>query len=87
MADPRSQPSLAKKDASSALKGDRNRVGRQQGDLRLDVDHRVWVNGEPIMLSNGGKNDRGFDQSERAANADPLSAAEWVISKFWEAFR
>jgi hypothetical protein len=31
----------------------RNAVRRQQCDLRLDADHRVGIQGEPIPLPNG----------------------------------
>jgi hypothetical protein len=51
---------------SATLKGGGDPVGRQQGNLRLDADYRVGVEGEAIPLPNGGENDRCFHQGKTA---------------------
>jgi hypothetical protein len=51
---------------SATLKGGGDPVGRQQGNLGLDADYRVGVEGEAIPLPNGGENDRCFHQGKAA---------------------
>ena len=51
---------------SATLKGGGDPVGRQQGNLRLDADNRVGVEGEAIPPPNGGENDRCFHKGKTA---------------------
>ena len=61
------------------------RIGRFQSNLRLNTDHRLGINGEPIPLSHRRKDNRCFYRRECASNAHPLSTAERIVRKLGNA--